>query len=80
LERVIALKLQNFSVALEVSGKFNGGVTWPYGAVIRNADIQKWSVSLFCLAVDLVLGLSEAAVNASSLLHVLFRDNSVIIF
>jgi hypothetical protein len=27
LERVIALKLQNFSVALEVSGKFNGGVT-----------------------------------------------------
>ena len=63
-----------------MSGKFGGVVTWQYGAVTRNADIQKWSGSIFCLAVDLVPGLFEAASDALSLELVSFHNNSVIIF
>ena len=35
--------------------------------------------STFCFAVDFVVGLFEAAVTVSSIKHVSFRDNSVII-
>jgi hypothetical protein len=43
---VVLMKHQNLDVALELSR--------PYGAVIRNADIQKLSASTFHISVDLV--------------------------
>jgi hypothetical protein len=76
-EKIIMLKHQNFVLLGSEWKILGGGCILTYGAVIRNADIQKWSESILCLAVDLVVSLFDAA---SLFEHVTFRDNIVIIF